>query len=163
LYLGGRIGLAPSDEAGRLWTHQIQLTITDIVAETYNSHHPLDEDLYFNEQKPAAMQRSEVFRRTRLPKYLEWFERILRGNPAGDAWLVAGSTTYADLSLFQVLEGLTYAFPKATAAVLANLPRVSALRSAVARRPRLQTYLNSERRVPFNETGIFRRYPELDG
>jgi glutathione S-transferase len=163
LYLGGRIGLAPVDEAGRLWTHQIQLTITDIVVEAYNSHHPLDEDLYFHEQKSAAMQRSDVFRRTRLPKYLEWFERILRTNPAGDAWLVGSSATYADLSLFQVLEGLTYAFPKATAGVLANLPRVTALRAAVARRPRIDAYLKSERRVPFNETGIFRRYPELDG
>lgn len=163
LYLGHRIGLAPADEAGRLWTHQIQLTIADIVAETYNTHHPLDEDLYYHEQKPAAMQRAEVFRRTRLPKFLGWFERVLAANPAGDAWLVGASVSYADLSLFQILEGLDFTFPKATGAVLAGLPRVRAVRQAVAERPRLKAYLASERRVAFNETGIFRRYPDQDG
>ena len=162
LYLGGRIGLAPQDEAGRLWTHQIQLTVTDLVAESYNTHHPIDEDLYFHEQQPEAMHRAEVFRRTRLPKFLGWFDRVLASNPAGDAWLVGATTTYADLSLFQVVEGLRYAFPKAAAAVLATLPRVTALCDAVARRPRIQAYLASDRRVRFNETDIFRRYPELD-
>ncbi|MGD0432960.1 MAG: glutathione S-transferase family protein [Acetobacteraceae bacterium] len=162
LYLGVRLGLAPQDEAGRLWTHQIQLTITDLVAETYNSHHPIDEDLYFHEQKPEAMHRAGVFRRARIPKYLGWFERILAANPAGGTCLVGGSTTYADLSLFQVLEGLHYAYPKAIARLLADLPRVAALRSAVAQRPRIKAYLESDRRVPFNETGIFRCYPELD-
>jgi glutathione S-transferase len=163
LYLGSRLGLAPQDEAGRLWTHQIQLTITDLVAESYHTHHPIDEDLYFHEQKPAALHRAGVFRRTRLPKFLGWFERVLTNNPAGDTQLVGGATTYADLSLFQVLEGLSYAFPMATAGVLATLPRVAALRAAVARRPRIKSYLESDRRIPFNETGIFRRYPELDG
>lgn len=161
-YLGSRIGLAPADEAGRLWTHQIQLTITDLVAESYHSHHPIDEDLYFHEQKPEAMHRAEVFRRTRLPKFLGWFERVLGSNPAGDRWLVGTEATYADLSLFQVVEGLNYAFPRATAAVLADLPRVTALRLAVAQRPRVRAYLASDRRVPFNEFDIFRHYPELD-
>lgn len=161
-YLGSRIGLAPADEAGRLWTHQIQLTITDLVAESYHSHHPIDEDLYFHEQKPEAMHRAEVFRRTRLPKFLGWFERVLGSNPAGDRWLVGTEATYADLSLFQVVEGLNYAFPRATAAVLAELPRVTALRQAVAQRPRVRAYLASDRRVPFNEFDIFRHYPELD-
>jgi len=162
LYLGGRIGMAPVDEAGRLWTHQIQLTITDIVAETYCSHHPIDEDLYFHEQKPEAIHRADVFRHTRVLKYLDWFERVLAANPAGDAHLVGDAITYADLSLFQLIEGLDYAFPKATARILATLPRVTALHAAVARRPRVKAYLRSNRRVPFNETGIFRRYPELD-
>jgi glutathione S-transferase len=162
LYLGGRIGLAPVDEAGRLWTHQIQLTITDIVAETYCSHHPIDEDLYFHEQKPEAIHRADVFRHTRVLKYLDWFERVLAANPVGDAHLVGDAITYADLSLFQLIEGLDYAFPKATARILATLPRVTALHAAVARQPRVKAYLRSNRRVPFNETGIFRRYPELD-
>lgn len=162
LYLGGRLGLAPRDEAGRLWTHQIQLTITDLVAESYNSHHPIDEDLYFHEQKPEALHRAKVFRATRLPKFLGWFERVLAQNPAGDSHLVSDAATYADLSLFQVVEGLSYAFPRTTAGVLGGLPRVTALRAAVAQRPRIKAYLASERRVPFNETGIFRRYPELD-
>lgn len=163
LYLGPRIGLVPDDEPSRLWTHQIQLTITDLVAETYNSHHPIDEDLYFHEQKPEAMHRAAVFRRTRLPKFLHWFERVLAANPAGGAHLVGDALTYADLSLFQLVEGLRYAFPKATAALLAELPRVAALHAAVPRRPRLQAYLQSDRRVPLDETGIFRNYPELDG
>jgi glutathione S-transferase len=162
LYLGHRIGLAPQDEAGRMWTHQIQLTITDLVAEAYNSHHPIDEDLYFHEQKPEAMHRAEVFRATRMPKFLGWFEDLLASNPAAKGFLVGDSATYVDLSLFQIVEGLLYAFPKATAGLLADLPRVTASHKAVARRPRLKSYLKSVRRVPFDETGIFRRYPELD-
>jgi len=163
LYLGGRIGLAPSDEDGRLWTHQLQLTITDIVKEVYNSHHPIDEDKWFHEQKDEAIARAAVFRRDRLPKFLGWFERVLEANPAGPGHLVGGSVTYADLSLFQLIEGLRFAFPLACARELAKLPRVGALHDAVAARPRLKAYLASERRVPFKETGIFRRYSELDG
>jgi glutathione S-transferase len=163
LYLGGRIGLAPTDEDGRLWTHQIQLTITDIVKEVYNSHHPIDEDKWFHEQQDEAVTRAAVFRRDRMPKFLGWFERILKANPLGSDHLVGGSVTYADLSLFQVVEGLRFAFPLASGRELANLPRVTALHKAVAERSRLKAYLASERRVPFNETGIFRYYSELDG
>lgn len=162
LYLGGRIGLAPADEDGALWTHQIQLTITDIVKEVYNAHHPIDEDKWFHEQKNEAIARAAVFRRDRLPKFLGWFERILKANPASPDHLVGGSVTYADLSLFQLVEGLRFAFPHACERELAKLPRVTALHKAVAERPRLKAYLASERRVAFNETGIFRRYPELD-
>ena len=163
LYLGGRIGLAPTDEDGRMWTHQLQLTITDIVAEVYNSHHPIDEDKWFHEQKDEAIARAAVFRKDRMPKFLDWFERVLAANPAGPKHLVGGSTTYADLSLFQLVEGLRFAFPIASKRELAKLKRVAALHKAVAKRPRLKAYLASERRVPFKETGIFRRYPELDG
>jgi glutathione S-transferase len=163
LYLGGRIGLAPTDEAGSLWTHQIQLTITDIVKEAYNSHHPIDEDKWFHEQKGEAIARAEVFRRDRMPKFLGWFERILAANPAGADHLVGRFVTYADLSLFQLIEGLRFAFPLASERELAKLPRVMALHKAIVERPRLRAYLASERRVPFQETGIFRRYPELDG
>jgi glutathione S-transferase len=163
LYLGGRIGLAPTDESGRLWAHQLQLTITDIVKEAYNSHHPIDEDKWFHEQKDAAIQRASVFRKDRMPKFLGWFEHILRANPAGPDHLVGSSVSYADLSLFQLLEGLLFAFPLAAARELATLPHVAALHRAVPQRPRLRAYLASERRVPFKETGIFRRYPELDG
>ena len=163
LYLGARIGLAPADEDGQLWTHQIQLTITDIVQEVYASHHPIDEDKWFHEQKDEAVARAAVFRRDRMPKFLGWFEQILQANPAGAGHLVGGSVTYADLSLFQLVEGLRFTFPLASARELAKLPRVTALHNAVPQRPRLKVYLASERRVPFKETGIFRRYPELDG
>src|SRR4029077_20038638 len=111
LYLGGRIGLAPTDEDGRLWAHQLQLTITDIVKEVYNSHHPIDEDKWFHEQKDEAIARSAVFRRDRMPKFLGWFERVLQANLAGPDHLVGSSVTYADLSLFQLIEGLRFAFP----------------------------------------------------
>lgn len=163
LYLGGRIGLAPTDEDGQLWTHQLQLTITDIVKEVYNSHHPIDEDKWFHEQKDEAIARAAVFRRDRMPKFLRWFERVLEANPAGPSHLVGGSVTYADLSLFQLVEGLRFAFPLASQRELAKLPRITALHNSMAERPRLKAYLASERRVPFKETGIFRRYPELDG
>ena len=163
LYLGGRIGLAPSDEDGRIWAHQIQLTITDIVMEVYNSHHPIDEDKWFYEQKDEAIARAAVFLRDRMPKFLGWFERILEANSAGAEHLVGCSATYADLSLFQLVEGLRFAFPLASERELAKLPRVTALHKAVEERPRLRAYLASERRVPFKETGIFRRYSELDG
>ena len=161
LYLGARIGLAPTDEDGRLWTHQIQLTITDVVQEVYNSHHPIDEDKWFHEQKDEAIARAAVFRRDRMPKFLGWFERILEVNPAGAHHLVGNSVTYADLSLFQLVEGLHFAFPVACERELTKLPRLMALHKAVAERPRLKAYLASERRVPFKETGSVGRRPRF--
>jgi glutathione S-transferase len=144
-------------------TAQVQLTITDIVKEVYNSHHPIDEDMWFYEQKDQAIARAAVFRRDRMPKFLGWLERILEANPAGADHLVGSSVTYADLSLFQLIEGLQFAFPLASERELAKLPRVTDLHRAVAERPRLKVYLASDRRVAFKETGIFRRSSELDG
>ncbi|QFU17918.1 glutathione S-transferase [Microvirga thermotolerans] len=163
LYLGARHGLAPKDPEGGLWTHQIQLTIGDFVAEAHDTHHPIASGLYYEDQKEEALRRAEDFRTNRIPKYLGWFETILARNPHGDARLVGRALTYADLSLFQVVEGLSYAFPMAMRRALRNAPRVASLHAAVAARPRIAAYLASERRVPFNEEGIFRRYPELDG
>ncbi|WP_262272860.1 glutathione S-transferase [Microvirga yunnanensis] len=162
LYLGARHGLAPKDPAGGLWTHQIQLTIADLVAEAHDTHHPVGVGLYYEDQKAEALRRAEEFRGDRIPKFLAWFDTILARNPEGDAHLVGRALTYADLSLFQLVEGLSYAFPKATARALKQAPRVAALHDAVARRPRIEAYLASPRRIPFNEEGIFRRYPELD-
>jgi len=163
LYLGARHGLAPKDPAGGLWTHQIQLTIADIVAEAHDTHHPVAVGLYYEDQKAEALRRAQEFRDNRIPKFLGWFETILARNPAGDGHLVGSSLTYADLSLFQLVEGLSYAFPEATKRALEETPRIAALHAAVARRPRIKAYLDSPRRIPFNEEGIFRRYPELDG
>jgi glutathione S-transferase len=163
LYLGDRHGLTPKDEAGRLWTHQIQLTIADLVTEAHDTHHPLGADLYYEDQKEEALRRAKLFRAGRIPRYLEWLEAILARNPAGDAHLVGDRITYADLSLFQVVEGLAYAFPRATERALAQAPRVARLHEHVGARPRISAYLASDRRIPFNEQGIFRRYPELDG
>jgi glutathione S-transferase len=163
LYLGDRHGLAPKDEAARLWTHQIQLTIADLVVEAHDTHHPLGADLYYEEQKPEALRRAELFRDSRIPRFLDWFETVLTRNAKGDAHLVGDRLTYADLSLFQVVEGLGYAFPGAMARELAQAPRVARLRERVAARPRIKAYLESDRRIPFNEQGIFRHYPELGG
>lgn len=162
LYLGARHGLAPKDPTGGLWTHQVQLTLSDFVAEAHDVHHPVGVGLYYEDQKQEALRRAQEFRDGRIPKFLNWFETILDRNPSGDRHLVGPSLTYVDLSLFQVIEGLSYAFPKAAARALKKAPRVAALHDAVAERPRIMSYLASPRRIPFNEEGLFRHYPELD-
>lgn len=162
LFLGQRHGLAPKAEAGKLWAHQLQLTIADLVAEVHDTHHPIASSLYYEDQKPEARRRAADFRRTRMPKFLRYFETVLARNPAGPRFLVGARLTYPDLSLFQVVEGLRYAFPNAMRRLERKVPRVTALHDRVARRPRLAAYLASPRRIPFNESGIFRRYPELD-
>jgi len=163
LYLGPRLGLAGAGEADALWTHQLQLTIADAVAEAHDTHHPLTTGKYYEDQREAALERAASFRDERVPKFLQWFEQVLQRNPAGDTHLVGDALTYADLSLFQLVAGLRYAFPKATARALADAPAVVKLHDNVARRERVKAYLNSPRRIAFNEDGIFRRYPELDG
>jgi glutathione S-transferase len=160
LYLGPRLGLVGATERDRIWTHQLQLTIADAVNEVHDTHHPVGVGLYYEEQRPEAMRRAADFRENRLPKFLGYFERILAAN--GRSRLVGSAVSYADLSLFQLVSGLRYAFPKAAASVLATVPHVAALADAVARRPILAAYLASPRRVPLSEDGIFRRYPELD-
>lgn len=160
LYLGGRHGLAPKGEAGRLWVHQLQLTLADFVVEIHDTHHPIGAGLYYEDQKPEAERRAQDFRSERLPKFLGYFERVLRGS--GGPYLTGRRCTYADLSLFQVFAGLRYAFPRAMAAQEKMHRRVCALHDLVEARPRIAAYLASERRIPFNQMGIFRHYPELD-
>jgi glutathione S-transferase len=162
LYLGSRHGLAPANEAGRLWAHQLQLTIADLVVEAHDAHHPIASGLYYEDQRPQAKRRAADFLTSRAPKYLGYFERVLAQNPAGDKHLVGARLTYPDLSLFQIVEGLRYAFPRAMARLEKKHKRVIALHDRVAARPRLAAYLASERRIDFNEQGIFRHYPELD-
>lgn len=162
LYLGPRHGLAPADEAGRLWTHQLQLTLADFLVEIHDTHHPIAKGLYYEEQQVEAKRRAADFVAVRAAKYLGYFERVLARNRFGSGWLVGGAMTYADLSLFQVVAGLRFAFPRAMARLEPDCPRVVVLHDAVAARPRIAAYLASPRRIPFNNTGIFRRYPELD-
>ncbi|GEP11290.1 glutathione S-transferase family protein [Methylobacterium gnaphalii] len=163
LYLGPRLGLVGESEAGRIWTHQMQLTIADMVLEAHDTHHPIAVMDYYEQQRPEAARRAADFRENRMPKFLGWFERVLARNPAGPGYLVGDAVSYADLSLFQLVDGLRYAFPKASERVLAETPRVAALAQKVGRLPRIAAYLASDRRIAFNEQGIFRRYPELDG
>lgn len=159
LYLGPRLGLAPESEAGRLWTHQIQLTLADVVEEAHNTHHPVGSGLYYEDQKPEALRAAEHFLE-RLPRFLLWLETILQRS--GGSWLVEDRLSYADLSAFQVVEGLRYAFPRATKAALAETPLLTGLVDRVRDLPNIAAYLKSDRRIPFNEQGIFRRYLELD-
>jgi glutathione S-transferase len=162
LYLGARHGVAPDDEAGRLWTHQLQLTIADLVDEVHDTHHPIASSLYYEDQRREARTRAADFLKSRAPKYLGYFERVLERNEAGDRHLVGAALTYPDLSLFQIVAGLRYAFPRAMARLEPKHPRVVALHDRVAARPRIAAYLASDRRIAFNEHGIFRHYPELD-
>jgi glutathione S-transferase len=159
-YLGAHHGLAPADEAGRFWVDQLQLTIADLVAEVHDTHHPVSLSAYYRDQKPEAARRAANFREERIPKFLGWFERILERGHTG--WLAGPAPTYADLSLFQAVSGLRYAFAKAMARAERETPEVSALAARVAERPRIAAYLASPRRIAFNEDGIFRHYPELD-
>ncbi|CAN5831919.1 glutathione S-transferase [soil metagenome] len=161
-YLAPTLKLVARSEQARVWTQQIQLTIADMVSEAHDTHHPVGTGLYYEDQKPEALRRAKEFCHARMPKFLNWFESIVVRNPAGPRHLVGGRLSYADLSLFQLVEGLRYAFPKAAENVLAKTPGVIDLRDRVAALPKVAAYLQSERRIPFNEQGIFRRYPELD-
>ncbi|MES2879050.1 MAG: glutathione S-transferase [Pseudomonadota bacterium] len=161
-YLGPRLKLVGAPEAERLWTHQIQLTMADLVAEVHNTHHPVGTGLYYEDQKAEAARAAKEFRTQRLPRYLDWLESVLARNPQGDRYLVGARLSYADLSLFQVVGGLLYAFPKAAMRALQTTPLVLALHERVERHPAVSAYLLSERCIPFNEEDIFRRYPELD-
>lgn len=159
LFLGERHGLAPSDLAGRLWVNQIQLTIADMVAEAHDVHHPIASGLYYEEQKTEAMRRAGDFRGRRIPKFLDYFERVLaRRGP----WIAGGRWSYADLSLYQLVDGLRYAFPRRMATLAHDRAAVMDLHARVGRLPELQAYLGSGRRLPWGD-GIFRHYPELDG
>jgi len=163
LFLGPRLGLVLKDEATRLWAHQLQLTIADWVGEVHDTHHPLSGGLYYEEQKREAKQRAADFRDSRLPKFLDYFERILKRNPKRTDYLVSKAVSYVDLSMFQMVAGLRYAFPRRMEKLEPKYPCIVALHDRVAARPRLAAYLASPRRLPFNQEGIFRHYPELDG
>jgi glutathione S-transferase len=160
LFLGERHGLAPGEEKDRLLVNQLQLTIADMVAEAHDVHHPVGAGLYYEDQKPEAARRAEEFREKRMPKYLGWFERMLAASGAG---VLGKRWSYADLSLFQLVEGLTYAFPRRMAALAPTIPLTLQLRNRIRTLPELQDYFASGRRIAFNENGIFRHYPELDG
>jgi glutathione S-transferase len=162
LYLGEHLGLAPAEEAGRLWTHQLQLTIADFVDETHDTHHPIASSLYYEDQRREARARTADFLKSRAPKYLGYFERVLARNRAGKGHLVGAALSYPDLSLFQIVAGLRYAFPRAMARLEPRHPHIMALHGVVAARPRIADYLSSDRRIAFNQDGIFRHYPELD-
>jgi glutathione S-transferase len=124
----------------------------------HDTHHPIASSQYYEDQKKEAKKRAADFTATRIPKFYGYFSRVLGERE----YLVGDRLTYADLSLFQVIEGLRYAFPRAAARIEADHPNLAGLRERVAARPNIAAYLASPRRIPFNVEGIFRRYPELD-
>jgi glutathione S-transferase len=162
LFLGGKLGLAPRDESGKLWTHQLQLTIADFASEIHDTHHPLSSALYYEEQKSEAKRRTEHFLEARLPKFFDYFEKVLKRNPARGDWLVGSRLTYVDLSMAQVVAGLGYAFPNRFGVAIGGYPRLASLRERVFARARIKAYVGSGRRIEFNQHGLFRHYPELD-
>jgi glutathione S-transferase len=162
LFLGPRLGLVPGDEAAQLWAHQLQLTIADLVAEAHDTHHPISVNLYYKDQKPEAQRRAADFIAERMPKFLGYFERVLERGRNDEQYMVGHDHSYVDLSMFQVIEGLRYAFPRAMKKLEADLPRLVALHDRVKRRPRIAAYLTSARRLPFSKEGVFRHYSELD-
>jgi glutathione S-transferase len=160
MYLGERHGIAPSNMADRLWLNQLQLTISDLVAEVHNVHHPVAMMDYYDDQKPEAARAAKQFREDRIPKFLGHFEDATQAN-AGD-WLIDHKWTYADTSLFQIVEGLRYMFPQRMKTLEPDYPNLVRIHDQIAALPGIKAYLKSDRRLAFNTDGIFRAYPELD-
>jgi glutathione S-transferase len=161
-FLGPRHGLAPMAGAGRLWVHELQLTMADFLTEIHDTHHPIAAGLYYEDQKKEARRRAADFLKSRAPKFLGYFERVLSRNARGEGYLVGSKLTYVDLSMFQIIAGLSYAFPRAMAQAARKHRKLFALHARVQERPRIAAYLASPRRIPFNDEGIFRHYAELD-
>lgn len=159
-YLGPRLKLAPREEASRLWLHQLQLTVSDFVKEIHDTHHPVGSGLYYEDQKPEAKRYVDNFLSERAPKYLGYFETVLK--KSGGPYLLGRKATYIDLSVFQLIEGLRYAFPKSGKGIERGVSGLVDIRDRIAQRSGIKKYLGSARRIPFNESGIFRHYPELD-
>ena len=161
-YLGPRHGLVPRDAGSRIWVHQLQLTVTDFMVEVHDTHHPISGNLYFEQQRKEARRRSAEFLKSRVPKFLDYFDDVLARSGRRTHFLLGARLTYADLSVFQVIAGLSYAFPNRTAKLARRYRRLFALHERVQERPRIAAYLASPRRIAFNNDGIFRHYPELD-
>ncbi len=161
-FLGSRHALAPQALSGRLWAHELQLTIADLVGEVHDTHHPVAVSLYYEDQKKEARRQAADFLKNRIPKYLGYFEKILGSRRSGQTYLLGAKPCYVDLSLFQIVAGLNYAFPRTMAGAARKYRHLFALHARIQERPRIAAYLASPRRIPFNEDGIFRRYPELE-
>jgi glutathione S-transferase len=162
-FLGPRLGLAPREASGRLWLNQLQLTIADLVAEAHDTHHPVASGLYYEQQKREAKKRAKDFLANRIPKFLDYFERVVERNASRGPWMAGATRTYVDLSMAQTIAGLRYAFPNAMRGALRARPRLRKLHDAVFALPRVKRYVKSDRRLAFNNDDIFRRYPELGG
>ncbi|KAH7124233.1 glutathione transferase [Dactylonectria macrodidyma] len=167
-YLSTRLGLAPTyddENNGIFHVNQLALTALDGLSnEAHDVHHPISVDFYYEDQKEAAKKRAENYIDSRLPKFIGYFERVLKGEASGEGpWLYGGALSYADLVLFQCIDGLKFAFPKALAKMEESkeYEGVFKLYGAVKERPRIKEYLASDRRLKYGN-GLWRHYPELD-
>ncbi|KAI1802707.1 glutathione S-transferase domain-containing protein [Daldinia bambusicola] len=170
LYLGPRLGLVPSEDDDEhpdalYKVNALALTALDGLSnEVHDCHHPIATGLYYEDQKEEAKRKSKDFVENRLPKFLGYFERVLQGKASGEGpWLYGGQLTYADLVLFQCVDGTKFAFRKAMAAAekSGKYAHVFKLYDAVKERPRISEYLASKRRQDYS-MGIYRYYEELD-
>jgi len=161
-FLGPRLDLVPKAEVTRRWAHQLQLTVEDFIVDVHDTHHPVAMSLYYEDQKTEAKRRAKFFTEERAPELLGYFESVLQRNPGQRGYLVGRSLSYVDLSIFQIVDGLRYAFPKMMLRLEPGIPGLVALHDRVAQRSNVAVYLASERRLPFNVDGIFRHYPELE-
>ena len=159
-YIGPKLGLAPDDEQRRLWAHQLQLTIADLVQAVQHTHHPIAHGLYYEDQKKEAIEYSKHFIAERLPKFFGHFERVLQAN--GGEHMVGDRLSYVDLSIFQLIEGLRFSFPNAMLKAEPKYPGLTTLHDAIAARPKIAAYRASKRCMAFNDRGVFRHLPDLD-
>lgn len=168
MYLAPRLGLVPSaeeDEDAIYKINALALTALDGLSnEPHDCHHPVATSLYYEDQKTESKRKSQDYIANRLPKFLGYFERVLQGEASkGGKWLYGGNFTYADLVLYQCLDGVKFAFPNATKRIEkeGKFGKVFELHRAVQERPKIKEYLASERRQKYSQ-GIYRHYPELD-
>ncbi|WP_267225158.1 glutathione S-transferase [Dyella silvae] len=159
-FLAPRHGLVPASATSQIYAAQLQQTVTDIVAEAHDTHHPISVEQYYEEQRAEARKRAAAFCTQRIPKYLGYFEQVLTRGDGRHA--IGRRNSYVDLSLFQLMAGLTYAFPHTMKGLRRRTTRLRTLCDRVSDRPNIAAYLASPRRIPFNEDGIFRHYAELD-
>lgn len=157
-YLAENHGLVPPESRLRWHARMVATTLMDAVSEVHDTHHPISVALTYEDQSNEAKKAAEIFRSQRLPEWLQYFERLSKRN---GGHLVGSELTYVDLMLHQLLQGLRFAFPEAM--TRQKIPRLRKLDDEVAGLEPLQRYWTSERSLPFNQDGIFRRYPELDG
>ena len=160
LYLSDKEGLGSGDLATDLKLMQLQMDIADLVEEVHSTHHPVASSQYYADQMDAAYDKAEDFRANRIPKYLIHFDNALAAS--GGPFVLGEQWSHVDTSLFQVMEGLDYAFPRYMAEMQGSWPHLEALQAAVPEIEGVAAYLASENRMEFNEDGIFRHYEELD-
>lgn len=168
-YLGGRVGMAgdAGKEDEKYFVAEVALTALDLSNEVHDSHHPVAVALYYEDQKEESLRRAKDLRENRIPKFFSYFARTLKHNAEKSGqgrYLVSDRLTYADTTVWQVLDGLYFAFPKEMAARKEEeefRELLGPFYDGVKEEKGIKEYLASGRRMEYS-MGLFRRYPELD-